>query len=533
MANSTISLQSLVDDASSMGDIAPALATGGFSVQPALTIANDVLNAMLLGGPDGQPMNWKWNRFFPRPFPTISLQQDYFVPGVSNLSWIESAFALDINNTSNPKPKRAVEVHKDLMPTDEQTGYPGKVCWIPNDQCLTGTWGAVPLGPTATNPAGGSGVSTSLTGSQNPGPNVIYTNPVGITTQPTNPITIITDPNGHFWVVTTYGTCGSTQPVWPTTPAYPTFQSPSTVATTVTDGSVVWTAIDPSGQGFRLSPLPPITGTTWLIQCIGQKRPIRFTSLAQTLDPIPDDYEKYFKMGFFAQCYRRHPDAKVRQRFGEEWQLFLRDLDMAVRQGNREMDDFGFYPGVSIMDSGWAINPINPAMPYGPWQSQFNKAGTEAPKQLLEPACPRCNALVQKAETLETLMKFLSRLKRVYFHTIAIPVLLIVLGSASNQAVLIANHGTFPVQVNAEDILTHSDNPVLLKDGTIMLDNVHCVMTEKTHLNWLADIFNMHRAIMSIGDFLIDFGDRLWGFAPIVWGTLVVRKLWEEAEAKK
>lgn len=130
-------------------------------------------------------------------------------------------------------------------------------------------------------------------------------------------------------------------------------------------------------------------------------------------------------------------------------------------------------------------------------------------------------------------MKFLSRLKRVYFHTIAIPVLLIVLGSASNQAVLIANHGTFPVQVNAEDILTHSDNPVLLKDGTIMLDNVHCVMTEKTHLNWLADIFNMHRAIMSIGDFLIDFGDRLWGFAPIVWGTLVVRKLWEEAEAKK
>jgi hypothetical protein len=367
MGNSTITLQSIVDDASSMGDIAPALATGGFSVQPALTIANDVLTAMLLGGPDGQPMNWKWNRFYPKAFATITLQQDYIVPGLSNLGWLESAFAIDINNSSNPKPKRAVEVHRDLLPTDSQTGYPGKICWIPNDQTLTGTWGAAPLGPTSGSPAGGQSTGITLSGIQNPGPNVIYTNPIGSTSQPVNAITIITDPNKNLWVLTQYGTCGATEPVWPTNPSYPTFQKPNTVATTVTDGSVVWTAVDPKGQGFRLNPIPPFTGISWLIQPIGQMRPIRFTSLAQTLDPIPDDYEKYFKMGFFAQCYRRHPDAKVRQRFNDEWQLFLRDLDMAVRQGQRETDDFGFYPGSNIMDTGWAVNPINPAMPYGPW----------------------------------------------------------------------------------------------------------------------------------------------------------------------
>lgn len=368
MGNSTIQLQQIVDDAMSLGDVAPALATGGFSDQPALSIANDVLTAMLLGGPNGEPMNWKWNRFYPSSFVTISLQQDYFVPGLSKLGWLESAFCVDINNAQLPKPKRAVEVHKDLLPTNIQTGYPGKICWIPNDQAMTGTWGAHPLGPTAANSSGEQTGGTVLAGTQNPGPNVVYTNPVGTTNQPRNAVTIITDPNSNLWVLTQYGTCGATEPVWPTNPSYPTFTSPTTVATTVTDGTVVWTAIDPKGQGFRLNPIPPITGITWLIQPIGQVRPIRFTSLSQTLEPIPDDFEKYFKMGFFAQCYRRHPDAKVRQRFNDEWTLFLRDLDMAVRQGNREMDDFGFYPASNVMDTGWAFNPINPALPFGPWQ---------------------------------------------------------------------------------------------------------------------------------------------------------------------
>lgn len=365
--NSTITLQMITDDALSMGDLAPALATGGYSTQPAISIANDVLNAMLLGGPGGEPLNWKWNRYFVPSFVTISLQQDYFVPGNSRLGWVESAFVVDINNSSNPKPKRAVEVHRDLMATDSQTGYPGKLCWIPNDQCLTGTWGAAPLGPTAGNPSGSFGGGTHINGIQNPGPNVVYTNPIGVTGMVVNATTCITDPNGNLWALTQYGTCGVSQPAWPSNPSYPTFVSPNTAATTQTDGTVVWTAVDPKGQGFRLNPIPPFTGLTWLVQVIGQLRPTMFISLQNTLEPIPDDYAKYFKSGFFAQCYRRNPDAKVRARFGDEWSMFLRELDMSVRQGQRETDDFGFYPSTNVMDTGWAVNPINPAMPYGPW----------------------------------------------------------------------------------------------------------------------------------------------------------------------
>jgi hypothetical protein len=355
-----------VDDASSLGDVSPALATGGFSNAPALSIANDVMLAIINGGPLGQPYNWKWNRFNVTPFCTISYQQDYFVPGVINLGWIESSWASYINQTALPKQKQQIEVKKDLEVTYDQTGYPGKICWMPNDMLNTGTWGAAPLGPTVGSPSGDStSMGPNPSGQQNPGPGVIYTNPIGLLQTPINATTCIADPNGNLWVLTTFGTCGDTQPNWPTTVSYPTIANPTTVATTVSDGSCVWTAVNPKGQGFRLNPIPPQNGVVWYIQVVGQMRAPRFTSLDQTLEPIPDDFSTYFKQGFFAECYRRNPDPKIRSKYQMERQLFLEALDKAVRQADREMDDAGFYPGSSIMETGVGMNPINPAYPFG------------------------------------------------------------------------------------------------------------------------------------------------------------------------
>src|SRR5271165_5156361 len=150
--SSTIRLQDLVDDASNFGDIAPVLATGGSSDQPAISIANDVMQLIINGGPGSKPFNWKWNRFNLPPFPIISYQQDYFIPGLVRLGWLESAWASNINQTSIPKQIVPLEVHKDLLVTYQQTGYPGKICWIPNNMCNTGTWGAQPQGPTVGYP---------------------------------------------------------------------------------------------------------------------------------------------------------------------------------------------------------------------------------------------------------------------------------------------------------------------------------------------------------------------------------------------
>lgn len=370
MGNSTIRLQEVVADAGTLGDVAPSLATGGSSQQPALSIANDVMQAIINGGPGGQPYNWKWNRYNLPVFYTNSLQQDYFIPGLVNIGWLESAWAVNINQTSVPKSSFPIEIDKDLLVSYQAGSYTAKAGWLPNSMLNTGTWGAQPLGPTAGFPSGQTTVTgPNLTGQQNPGPGVIYTNPVGQLVTPYNATTCITDPNGNLWVLTTFGTCGNTQPSWPASPVYPTLRVPTTVATTVADGSCVWTAINPNGQGIRLSPPPPQSGIVWAIQVVGQKVAPRFFNLQQTLEPIPDAWEWAFKQGFFNECIRRSNDPRIRAKYQQYKQDWLESLDKAVRQADREPDDFGFYvsAGGMVMDTGWGFNPITPAMPFGPW----------------------------------------------------------------------------------------------------------------------------------------------------------------------
>ena len=105
------------------------------------------------------------------------------------------------------------------------------------------------------------------------------------------------------------------------------------VATTVTDGTCVWTAIDPNGQAIRLNPIPPLTGVVWLIQPVGQLRAPKYTNLKQYLNPIPDDWYWAVKAGFFAECFRRNPDSKVRARYPQERQMWMENLEKSVRQG--------------------------------------------------------------------------------------------------------------------------------------------------------------------------------------------------------
>lgn len=288
----------------------------------------------------GESFPFKFNRINVTPFCTISWEQDYAVPGVTNLSWIEKAWMVDINNTSQPKPIFPLEAVRDLERTSYQYGRPGQVCWLPNDQLMYGTWGAAP----------------NNSGQSNPGPNVVYTQPLGALTTPANPISQIKDSNGNLQVLTTFGTCGSTQPTWPAAGA--------PVGTTTIDGTCIWTVVDPKGQGFRLSPLPPQSGVVYQINVVGQMKPPAFTSFSQTLEPIPDEYAPHFKAGFVAYCYRHSPDPKVRGKFQDEFKLWIASLAKAVRKGDRERDNAGFYPDRSVVESGAYYN-IGPAWPYG------------------------------------------------------------------------------------------------------------------------------------------------------------------------
>lgn len=101
------------------------------------------------------------------------------------------------------------------------------------------------------------------------------------------------------------------------------------------------------------------------------------------------------------------------------------------------------------------------------------------------------------------------------------------IGAGLNQLVLIANHDTFPVMENSwfADQAAHRDLVQKAPDGVVMLDPIHCIMTSKTHLNFLADIFDLKDATYSLGDGFLILSDWLSSFCYAAWAVLVVRKL--------
>ena len=131
-----------------------------------------------------------------------------------------------------------------------------------------------------------------------------------------------------------------------------------------------------------------------------------------------------------------------------------------------------------------------------------------------------CNERPQE----NTMLKFL---RKTLLYILAVPFLSICLGVASNQVVLITNHDRFPVSVNIVKLhkFVDEDEIKTLDDGVTMIDEVHCVASNKTHLNMLGDIFDKHDSISSIGDELQDLGYYLWDYCLVLWCYLVSLKL--------
>jgi hypothetical protein len=132
-------------------------------------------------------------------------------------------------------------------------------------------------------------------------------------------------------------------------------------------------------------------------------------------------------------------------------------------------------------------------------------------------------------------------LKKTALWIVAIPVLCWVLGAASNQVVLVANHDRFPVMVNDYKVtqlaiemetVANSDSDrapdaalaleALQKEG--FLDHTHVVMTKHTHLNFLADWIGVG-GVYSIGDLLLGAGEQGLDPALLIWITVVIGRL--------
>ena len=118
-------------------------------------------------------------------------------------------------------------------------------------------------------------------------------------------------------------------------------------------------------------------------------------------------------------------------------------------------------------------------------------------------------------------------IRKTFLYIVIIPWVFWGIGAGLNQTVEIANGGKFPVQLNQKKWLEHiKKHPE--DAGTGMIDDTHCLMTNETHLNYLADIFDLNdNGIYSVGDGFLSIAIYLWSFAPYVWLTLVFVRLIE------
>lgn len=312
---STIKLQDVVDEVAVIGDLTPVLKeTGGYANRPAIDIANVVMGELI-----SARFPWKWNRRKIPPFTLTPLQQDYASINIYNIGWIENGVRIDVNNTQVPPPSWRMTAVRDLEIDNSIGGFPGQWCWFYNKLLEFAKW---------------------------PGPNVVYTNPIGQQAVNNNKPTNVVISDGSILVLSQYGTTGTTEP---TVPAWDTTTGPEPdnypTGVVITDGTCQWTVADPNAQGFRFTPRPPTGGNVWLVRLFAQmKAPPKFTSLGQFIDPIPDEYSKWFTDGFIAYAHRYSSNPAVKAQFAQHRQLWIEGANAAARQGDREDESKGFYP---------------------------------------------------------------------------------------------------------------------------------------------------------------------------------------------
>lgn len=319
MGNSTIKLKTVFDVLAAKGIPDPRGGSSGFGDTLALDIATRVMADLVC-----ERFNWKWNSAVAVPFYTNSWQQDYPQPVQPQgmIGWGENCVAINVNSTVVPKPLCYPSWRKQLNLSNVAQGgialwNIGAVCWMYNKDLTKGVW---------------------------PGAGVTYYPLVTTGPQQQNPLMAILDANGNILIVTTFGTTGSSAPILPVN---------SAEGVTVTDGSVIWTCVSPTSQGFRIDSVPSSTSPSMQMTPTFQIEPVQFAGFSQLLDPIPDSYKRYFQRGVEAECLIASPNPGDMQRGNLMRMEWMKALEDAMKQGDREQNAFKLRPTTSPVQSAY------------------------------------------------------------------------------------------------------------------------------------------------------------------------------------
>src|ERR1700692_1963503 len=98
------------------------------------------------------------------------------------------------------------------------------------------------------------------------------------------------------------------------------------------------------------------------MQVVYQRRPPKFTSLQNTISPIPDDYAYLFRAGFSAYVLRA-AGSPLADRMYQVWEEQIAQARFASQ---REQTQYGLYPdtGMTGGSTTWDQFSVGPANPF-------------------------------------------------------------------------------------------------------------------------------------------------------------------------
>lgn len=325
MSQSTITVQQVVNYASQHTELMPLISVGGYSNEPALSIANDVMSELL-----AQPFPWKFNRSVAPFLVTQQWKQDYKFAGAS--CWTQNGgAALALATAATPGLTESgfvvtattIEQHNfnvgDTVYINNATvaAYNSTVSQSPSGTFWSGgyTITAVPTSTSFTFTHSQSGLGSSgAPGITNMGW-LEYATMINMNDTSAQP---------YVWYLTAVRTLE---------PANRQFQ-PDRVSVFADDGAGTLTI------RLRYLPGPQPMGVTLAYQ----QRPTLISSLSATWSPFPDEYAFVYRQMFLAHAYRFANSGRA----DVEYQKAMANIAKALGANDREQSEEYIQPEGSL-----------------------------------------------------------------------------------------------------------------------------------------------------------------------------------------